>query len=94
MEALEELLKQSVEIIKQGGRLVVLTYHSLEDRIVKRFMRDNAKGEPYPRGVPALGMKKEPVMRLIGGAIRPSDKEVQANPRARSAIMRVAEKIA
>jgi 16S rRNA (cytosine1402-N4)-methyltransferase len=79
-------------VLAVGGRLVVVSFHSLEDRIVKRFMRDQTRGERIPRGVPVLGDGRGGPLRLIGKAIRPGAPEVRSNPRARSAIMRVAER--
>lgn len=91
LEELQQCLKQALEVLAAGARLVVISFHSLEDRIVKRFMRDAARGEPYPKGLPVTGMRKDPVLKLVGGAKRPSEQEVEVNPRARSAVMRVAE---
>jgi 16S rRNA (cytosine1402-N4)-methyltransferase len=73
---------------------LVISFHSLEDRIVKRFMRTEARGKVYPRGMPAPLKVPEPHLKVIGKAIRPSKQEVMDNPRARSAVLRVAEKIA
>ena len=81
-------------MLRVGGRLVVISFHSLEDRIVKRYMRDMARGQPIPRGVPVQDSALERRLRIVGKAIRADADEVAANPRARSAIMRVAEKIA
>ena len=80
-------------MLRVGGRLVVISFHSLEDRIVKRYMRDMARGEDFPRGVPVRDEDINRRMRLIGKAVRASDDEVGVNVRARSAVMRVAEKI-
>ncbi|HIE56082.1 MAG TPA: 16S rRNA (cytosine(1402)-N(4))-methyltransferase RsmH, partial [Chromatiaceae bacterium] len=93
---LEELrlgLQQALEVLAPGGRLVVISFHSLEDRIVKRFMRDHARGEVLPKGVPVRKAELvEGSLRLLGKAVRAGEDEVRNNPRARSAIMRVAEK--
>ncbi len=94
LEDLERLLGDVLQCLEIGGRLVVISFHSLEDRIVKRFMRDASRGEQLPRGVPVMDADRGQTMRLIGKAVRASDDEVAANPRARSAIMRVAERIA
>ncbi|MGQ9425988.1 16S rRNA (cytosine(1402)-N(4))-methyltransferase RsmH [Gilvimarinus sp. F26214L] len=94
LEDLEELLSQVVEVLAPGGRLVVISFHSLEDRIVKRFIRRQAKGEDLPRGLPVTEDKLNRTMKAIGKAQRPGDQEVNENVRARSAIMRVAEKLA
>ena len=75
-----------------GGRLVVISFHSLEDRIVKRFMRDQARGVQLPRHVPVVDSDAGKTLNLIEKAIKPSDEEVARNPRSRSAVMRVAER--
>jgi 16S rRNA (cytosine1402-N4)-methyltransferase len=97
-QELEELslgLAQCLELLKEGGRLVVISFHSLEDRIVKRFMRDNAQPAPVPRGLAVREADREPPpLRVVGKPMRPSEAEVRANPRARSAMLRVAERLA
>ena len=80
-------------MLRIGGRLVVISFHSLEDRLVKRYMRNMARGDALPRGVPVTDGALNRRMRLIGKAIKASEQEVAGNVRARSAIMRVAEKI-
>ena len=90
---LEKLLEKIVEQLRPGGRLVVISFHSLEDRIVKRFMRRQAQGESVPAYLPVTDDQVGRTMRLVGKAVKPSDEEVSANPRARSAVMRVAEKL-
>jgi 16S rRNA (cytosine1402-N4)-methyltransferase len=94
LEDLQDLLNGAVDLLKTGGRLVVISFHSLEDRMVKRYMRDMARGQPIPRGVPVREQDVDRRLRIVGKAVRASAEEVAANPRARSAIMRVAEKIA
>ena len=78
-----------------GGRLVVISFYSLEDRIVKQFMRRHAKGEAdkLPRDLPIISKVFEPRLKLIGKPQYASEPEVRANPRSRSAVMRVAEKL-
>ncbi len=92
LEQLRDALPQSVEMLAAGGRLVVISFHSLEDRIVKRFLRRESKGDPYPPDFPIPASRLTPRLRLIGRPIRPGQQEVTQNPRARSAVMRVAER--
>ena len=87
-------LGQALEVLNIGGRLVVISFHSLEDRIVKRFIARQSKGDIYPRDLPVPQSLMNPRLKPIGKTIRASSHEIDANPRARSAIMRVAEKIA
>jgi 16S rRNA (cytosine1402-N4)-methyltransferase len=93
LEELEVTLPQAVRLLEPGGRLAVISFHSLEDRLVKNFLREAASADKLPRGVPvrAKDLPQAP-MRLVGRAIRPSEAEVAANPRARSATLRVAER--
>ncbi|MEE9142708.1 MAG: 16S rRNA (cytosine(1402)-N(4))-methyltransferase RsmH [Gammaproteobacteria bacterium] len=92
--ALETALDDSVDILAQGGRLCVISFHSLEDRIVKRYFRDRERGDPRWAGLPQMPEEARPVLKRIGKAIRPSQAETEHNPRARSAVLRVAEKLA
>jgi 16S rRNA (cytosine1402-N4)-methyltransferase len=95
LEELSLALPQSVGLLAPRGRLVVISFHSLEDRIVKRFLRDEARGERLPARLPVRAAEiAPPRMSLVGRAQRPSASEIAANPRARSAILRVAEKSA
>ena len=95
---LEELpagLKDAMDMLRPRGRLVVISFHSLEDRIVKRFMRDEAHPEARFARLPIRDADlPKPTLLVIGKPIRPSHQEVSANPRARSAILRVAERTA
>jgi 16S rRNA (cytosine1402-N4)-methyltransferase len=93
LEALERCLDQSIEVLGVGGRVAVITFHSLEDRLVKRFFRDAARGDPYPKGVPVPAGMLHPRLRVVGKAITPSPAEIGANPRARSARLRTAERL-
>jgi 16S rRNA (cytosine1402-N4)-methyltransferase len=92
LEELQQILPQTLEILAPQGRLVVISFHSLEDRIVKRFIRNQAKGDPFPINIPLTVTALRPQLRMIGKPIFPSTEEIMANPRARSAVLRVAEK--
>ena len=94
LEELEIVLPQCVCHLKAGGRMAIISFHSLEDRIVKRFMRDMAQGDKLPKSVPIRAADvPQGQLRLIGKATRASMAEVAANPRARSAVLRVAERL-
>ena len=94
LEELEAVLPEAVQRLKPGGRLAVISFHSLEDRIVKRFMRDEERGEEPPRGLPVRAADIRPGrLRRAGKAIRAGEEETRANPRARSAVLRVAERV-
>jgi len=82
-----------VKILAPGGRLCVISFHSLEDRIVKRFMRRRARPDPMYAGMPDIPPEARPILKLIGKAVRAEREELAANPRARSAIMRIAERL-
>lgn len=90
---LETGLQQSLDVLSPGGRLVVISFHSLEDRIVKRFIRrESTHTDDLPKEIPIV-TTKHPRLNSIGRKIKPSHKEITANPRSRSAVMRVAEKV-
>lgn len=93
LDDLQALLEEALGLLREGGRLVVISFHSLEDRMVKRYMRDMARGEQLPMGVPVRDSAINRRMKLIGKAVKASAEEVAGNVRSRSAIMRVAEKI-
>lgn len=93
LEDLQRCLEASVDLLAQGGRLVVISFHSLEDRIVKRFMRAQSRGEEFPLDLPVTHVESNARLRIIGKPVRPGTAETRANPRARSAIMRVAERL-
>lgn len=89
------MLPQCIEILNDGGRLVVISFHSLEDRIVKQFMRTHSQPGALPARLPLRASElPKPRLRLIGRPAFPVEAEIAANPRARSAVMRVAERIA
>jgi len=93
LEELARVLPECVTHLKTGGRLVVISFHSLEDRIVKHYLRDMAEGDKLPRNVPIRASEvPQGKLNLIGRAVRAGAAELQANPRARSAVMRVAER--
>lgn len=93
LEELRLVLPQVVRALKPGGRLVVISFHSLEDRVVKNFLREQSTSKQPPKSVPVRAADLPvPVLHLVGKAQRASDAEVAGNPRSRSAIMRVAEK--
>ena len=93
LEELSLVLPQCVDRLGAGGRLVVISFHSLEDRIVKRFMRDESQPPKLPSRLPVRAAElPSPKLRLVGKAMHASDAEIAANPRARSAVMRAAER--
>ncbi|BAN68394.1 16S rRNA (cytosine(1402)-N(4))-methyltransferase RsmH [endosymbiont of unidentified scaly snail isolate Monju] len=94
LDDLRRCLSDALDVLAVGARLVVISFHSLEDRIVKHFLRDQARGPRLPKGVPVQHEQVQGRLRLIGKAVRPGEAEVAANPRARSAVMRVAEVLA
>ena len=92
LEELKDVLPQCMDSLTTGGRMAVISFHSLEDRIVKRFMRDMAQGDRLPRNLPIRAADiPQAKLRLVGKAIHPSAHELETNPRARSAVLRVAE---
>ncbi|EJL6342857.1 16S rRNA (cytosine(1402)-N(4))-methyltransferase RsmH [Vibrio cholerae] len=97
LEEIDTALRGASDILAPQGRLSVISFHSLEDRMVKRFMRKESQGPEVPHGLPltqeqirALGSAK---MKTVGKALKPSDQEVELNPRSRSSVLRVAEKL-
>ncbi|OGT35140.1 MAG: 16S rRNA (cytosine(1402)-N(4))-methyltransferase [Gammaproteobacteria bacterium RIFCSPHIGHO2_12_FULL_37_14] len=90
---LRDALMQAQEVLKIGGRLSVISFHSLEDRIVKQFIKQHEKKQDLPRGLPIKNHIFNPKLRTIGKPIKPSLAEITSNPRARSAILRIAEKL-
>ncbi|HAJ92539.1 MAG TPA: 16S rRNA (cytosine(1402)-N(4))-methyltransferase RsmH [Gammaproteobacteria bacterium] len=93
LDEITAVLGQGCEMLAPHGRMAVISFHSLEDRIVKRFIRDEYRGAQPPQEFPLAGMDYVPRMRPVGKAIRAGEKEVSSNPRARSAVLRVAERL-
>ncbi|MDD5296670.1 MAG: 16S rRNA (cytosine(1402)-N(4))-methyltransferase RsmH [Rhodocyclaceae bacterium] len=94
LEELSLALPQAMQALKPGGRLAVISFHSLEDRIVKRFLRAEEKPDNLPARLPLRASElPQPRVKVLGKAMKPSQAEVAANPRARSAVLRVAEKL-
>ena len=94
LEELEAALPQAVRLLAAGGRLCVISFHSLEDRIVKRFIRREEQGDPVYAGLPEIPPHARPRLERVGAAVRPGADEVARNPRARSAVLRVAGRLA
>lgn len=94
LEELEILLDKVIDLLEVGGRLVVISFHSLEDRIVKRFIQQQCSGDNFPSDLPITADRLNRRMKKIKKPIVADEQELDRNPRARSAIMRVAEKIA
>lgn len=93
MQSLESGLDAALEILAPGGRLCVISFHSLEDRMVKRFIRGHSRPDPVYAGLPDIPEHAKPRMRVIGKGVGASEEELEANPRSRSATLRVGEKI-
>lgn len=93
LEELQGVLQQVPDMLALHGRLAVISFHSLEDRIVKQFIRHEYRGEQLPAGLPVAGVEHRPRLRPVGRAIRADAAEVARNPRARSAVLRLAERL-
>lgn len=93
LDALKQCLEQSLDVLTVGGRLVVISFHSLEDRIAKQFIQHYAKGDFYPRDLPIRQDKIKPKLAKVEQGLKASEDEKSINPRSRSAILRVAEKL-
>ncbi|MDD1643229.1 MAG: 16S rRNA (cytosine(1402)-N(4))-methyltransferase RsmH [Methylococcaceae bacterium] len=94
LDELKACLQQSARVLRPGGRLVVISFHSLEDRIVKRFIRDESGAKYNPGKLPIKEVDiAKGILKRIGKALKASEQEISQNPRARSAIMRVAERV-
>ena len=94
MQDLDRFLSEVIDALEIGGRLVVISFHSLEDRRVKRFIRDEQRGLVLPKNIPLMEVDRGVRLIKVGRAIKPSDGEIDRNARARSAVMRVAERVA
>ncbi|MBB1301759.1 16S rRNA (cytosine(1402)-N(4))-methyltransferase RsmH [Pseudoalteromonas sp. SR44-8] len=95
LEEIQTALQAALGVLKPGGRLVVISFHSLEDRIVKQFIRKQSKGVALPRGLPLTDaqINKNLTLKAVGKAIKPSQAEVDRNPRSRSSVLRVAQRL-
>lgn len=95
LEEVEQALLASIDVLKSGGRLSIISFHSLEDRIVKRFIRKQSKGDEVPFGIPMTEeqLNKSRTYKAIGKAIKPSKTEIEQNPRARSSVLRIAQRL-
>ena len=95
LDELESVLNSALDMLAPEGRLSIISFHSLEDRMVKHFMKKQSKGEDIPKGLPLREdqIQRNQKLKVIGKAIQPSDVEIQVNPRSRSAVLRVAERI-
>lgn len=91
---LEDFLSQALRVLAPGGRFAIISFHSLEDRLVKQFIQKESKGDDFPPGLPVTWQQLKPRLRKLGKAIEPGEAEVALNPRARSARLRVAERLA
>jgi 16S rRNA (cytosine1402-N4)-methyltransferase len=92
LDDIKDVLPQAVDVLSQQGRLAAISFHSLEDRIVKRFMRDESTPKNYPPELPILPDDDNVRLKRVGKKIKAGEVEVNANPRARSAVLRVAER--
>ena len=98
LEEIKSVLNDSIDVLNKGGRLSVISFHSLEDRIVKQFIREKSKRKSLPKGLPLTddevnAMTSKPLLKALSKAIKPSDEEIKSNIRSRSSILRIAEKL-
>ncbi|MFC0309772.1 16S rRNA (cytosine(1402)-N(4))-methyltransferase RsmH [Gallibacterium trehalosifermentans] len=96
LEELEKILNSAIDVLAPTGRLAIISFHSLEDRLVKRFMKKQSKGDDIPKGLPLTEdqIERNQKLKLIGKAIMPTEAELALNSRSRSAVLRVAERLA
>ncbi len=93
LEVLETALKAALNVLAVNGRLAVISFHSLEDRIVKRYFRDVSRGPKLPKDIPIMAADIEQPFKQVGKAIKPGNQELAENPRARSSVLRVLERV-
>jgi 16S rRNA (cytosine1402-N4)-methyltransferase len=93
LDELDRALTASLERLAPRGRLAVISFHSLEDRMVKQFMRRHSQADPMYAGLPEIPARARPKLKLVGKAVQAEDDETARNPRARSARLRVAERL-
>lgn len=96
LEQIEKVLAASLDVLAEGGRLVVISFHSLEDRLVKQFMKKQSQGKQVPRGLPIkeAELQKGIKLKLVGRKLKPSKTEVEENTRSRSSVLRIAQRLA
>ncbi len=96
LEQIEKALDAALDVLQEGGRLVVISFHSLEDRLVKQFMKKHSQGKKFPRGLPIteVEVQKGKKLALVGKRLKPSKDEVSENVRSRSSVLRVAVRLA
>ena len=96
MQQLQRFLDSVLDMLRIGGRLLVISFHSLEDRLVKRFFKRHSSRQAPPRGLPLREAEIDSVLRLrlVGKPLKAAEAELESNPRARSAVLRVAERAA
>lgn len=94
LDDLRDFLDQSLKVLAPAGRLAVISFHSLEDRMVKRFIEKHCKGDDFPAGLPVTQSQMRPLLKRVGKPVVPTENEVQNNVRARSSRLRVAERLA
>ncbi|PKH99463.1 16S rRNA (cytosine(1402)-N(4))-methyltransferase, partial [Shewanella sp. 11B5] len=95
LEQIDQALEGALAVLAPQGRLSVISFHSLEDRMVKRFIRRHSQGESVPHGLPIMEaeLNKSRKLKAVSKALKPSDAELELNPRARSSVLRVAERL-